>query len=211
MSCALLTHPLTHTENNGVEGAEVSPPLPFNSLFCSFLPPPLPWHYCCIAADVISCFLSRISAFSPRLTFSPLLNGCRLWAQHHCTSASIFMRLLHTVVMYLLQVSVFPPPSAMFLFSSLPLTPLCVFCANCAVLFLSPVVVARAEECIWRSYPSCPWATWDAGKREMLYILTLCATSLMTALILSFLYPLSLLSSLLLSSLYLFTCAAFLT
>lgn len=40
-----------------------------------------------------------------------------------------------------------------------------------ALVVSSPAAVARAEECIWWSYPGCPWATRDAEKEEMLYIL----------------------------------------
>lgn len=66
-------------------------------------------------------------------------------------------------------------------YPSLPSLSCSVCCANCAViLFPVLVIVARAEECIWRSYPSCPRATWDAEKQEMLYILN-SATALITS------------------------------
>lgn len=55
--------------------------------------------------------------------------------------------------------------------SVLPVSTSCVFPVLTAFVVSSPHAVARAEECIWWSYPGCPWATRDAEKEEMLYIL----------------------------------------
>lgn len=101
-----------------------------------------------------------------QLTFSPQLSD------DDSTSLTQLSVNFHT----------FSPRSAMFLFSFSPISLSCsVCCANCAVvLFPVLVIVARAEECIWRSYPSCPRATWDAEKQEMLYILNP-STSLITS------------------------------
>lgn len=51
-----------------------SPPPPCSAPSFLLTLPFSPWHNCCIAADVISCFLLGISAVGPHLTFSPLLS-----------------------------------------------------------------------------------------------------------------------------------------
>lgn len=53
----------------------------------------------------------------------------------------------------------------------LPVPTSCVSLSLTAFVVSSSASVARAEECIWWSYPGCPWATRDAEKEEMLYIL----------------------------------------
>lgn len=129
---------LTQKQNNSVSRA------PALLLPSSLLPLP-PWHYCCIAADVISCFLSGISVLSPRLTLGPLLNACplclqqsssqhllhftHLWAMHLLHAFISWLRpfplyFTHTVLL-VLPCSSYPP---------LPSFSFCVCCANCAVV-----------------------------------------------------------------------------
>lgn len=67
---------LSQTENNSVDGAEVQPPPPCSTPSFLLTLPSSPWHNCCIAADVISCFLLGLSAVGPHLTFGPLLSDC---------------------------------------------------------------------------------------------------------------------------------------
>lgn len=86
-------------------------------------------------------------------------------------------------------------------------TVLSVFAVLIVLLFSSsPAIVARAEECIWRSYPSCPRATWDTEKEEMLYILNslpLCSSPPLIAIILCIFHSFT---PSLLSSLSLYMC-----
>lgn len=54
--------------------------------------------------------------------------------------------------------------------SSNPLIhPVALVTNHCFLSF--SVIVARTEECFWWSYPSCPRATWDSEKEEVLCVL----------------------------------------
>lgn len=92
---------------------------------------------------------------------------CTSFTQLSCNSSYVHSVFHARMVLTLPCFSNPPLPSIAF----------CVCCPNYAViLFPLLVTVARAEECIWRSYPSCPRATWDAEKEEMLYILNSATT-----------------------------------
>lgn len=125
-----------------------SPRLPALLLPSCPPPPPCPWQNCCIAADVISCFLTGISALrsTPHRQLTVQRLPLSLFARVHLntialhSSSSSPCMSFHTVPLQLsYRLSVFhtdtfllvlpcssypPPPSISF----------CVRCANCAIV-----------------------------------------------------------------------------
>lgn len=130
-----------------------SPPPPCSAPSFLLALPFSPWHNCCIAADVISCFLLGLSAVGPHLTFSPPLSDCTFSFQQSSYQLSHTLFFIFTSPSHNCPVTLIPPlcvsPQYVLLVLSCSSYPLllfisfCVCCANCAVVLFPLLSLQR--------------------------------------------------------------------